>query len=180
MGSSDPRTELDGAGSQGHVGRIVVGADGSPSSRKAVSWAARQAALTGDVLQLVVAWHWPVNYGYPVPLAPHYDPAAEAFKLLDEELAAVRQQYPGLEVQTAVVQGAAAQILVELSAGADLVVVGTRGHGEIIGLVIGSVSEHCVAHAHCPVVVVRADKPRDHPAGAGKGARPASLNGPAN
>lgn len=169
MGSSDLRLEENGADSEQPLHRIVVGADGSPSSRHAVEWAANQAALTGGTLQLAAVWHWPVNYGYPVPLAPHYDPAAEAFKLLDEEAAVVRLAHPDLDVRTAVVQGSAAQVLVELSRGADLLVVGTRGHGELIGMVIGSVSEHCVVHAHCPVVVVRADRPSAHPAGSAKG-----------
>ena len=84
-----------------------------------------------------------------------FDPAAEATKVLDDAVAKLRARHPSVEIHTSVTEGYTAQILVEASAGADLLVVGSRGHGEFAGMLLGSVSEHCVAHAHCPVLVFR-------------------------
>lgn len=143
---------------------MVVGADGTPCSEEAVRWAAHQAELCGCELQIVVVWHWPVNYGFPAPMVSGFDPAAQAMATVDEQVEELRREHPALTVRTAVVEGAAGPVLVEMSHGAELLVVGTRGHGGLVGLVIGSVSEHCVTHAHCPVVVVR-PKQVAHPAG---------------
>ena len=71
-------------------------------------------------------------------------------------VASVRATYPDLSIDPRVVSGHPAPILVEASKGADLLVVGSRGHGEFVGMLIGSVSEYCAANAHCPVVVHRA------------------------
>lgn len=136
-------------------GRMVVGYDGSGSADAALEWAVRQAAASGAVLEVVTAWRWPTSYGAPVPVPSDYDPAGDAAKLLDEGLAKVRSGHPELVVRPRVVEGPAAQVLVDASAGADLLVVGSRGHGELAGMLLGSVSEHCTAHAHCPVLVVR-------------------------
>lgn len=134
---------------------IVVGVDGSPSSLAALEWAARQARLTGAPLQAVTTWEWPRSYGYPMPLATDFDPAADATKVLEEALAPVRSRHPDLQLETAVVEGPAAHVLVERSAESALLVIGCRGHGEFAGMLLGSVSERCVAHAHCPVLVLR-------------------------
>lgn len=136
-------------------GRIVVGVDGSASSAVALEWAAHQAELTGDTLDAVTAWQWPQSYGYPMPIPSDFHPAAEGTKVLDTAIEQIRKAYPDVEVRTAVVEGYAAQVLVEASKGADLLVVGNRGHGELTGVLLGSVSEHCVTHAHCPVLVLR-------------------------
>jgi len=138
-----------------HAGRIVVGVDGSRSSNDAVAWAARQADLTGSTLELVTAWEWPMTYGAPIAFPPDYDPAAGAQKVLDIAAAAVLAAHPGVHVHTAVEEGHAAVVLVSASEGAELLVVGSRGHGEFVGMVLGSVSEHCVSNAHCPVLVLR-------------------------
>ena len=84
-----------------------------------------------------------------------FDPAAEATKVLDDAVAKLRARHPSVEIHTSVTEGYTAQILVEASVGADLLVVGSRGHGEFAGMLLGSVSEHCVTHAHCPVLVFR-------------------------
>ena len=65
-------------------------------------------------------------------------------------------KYPDIDISFRVVQGHPAPILVEASKGADLLVVGSRGHGEFVGMLIGSVSEYCAADAQCPVLVHRA------------------------
>jgi nucleotide-binding universal stress UspA family protein len=135
--------------------RIVVGTDGSPSSLDALAWAARQAAQTGSTLEVITTWQWPASYGWAVPVPDDYDPEEEVRDTLESILARVRAQHPGVTIDARVVNGHPAPVLVEASKGADLLVVGSRGHGEFVGMVIGSVSEYCAAHAHCPVVVHR-------------------------
>ena len=135
--------------------RIVVGVDGSDSSLQALEWAARQAELTGDVVVAITTWEWPVNFGWTAPLPEDWDPQADMTKMLDEILGRLREAHPDVTVCARVVEGHPAPVLTEASRGAQLLVVGSRGHGELAGMVLGSVSEHCVAHAHCPVLVVR-------------------------
>jgi nucleotide-binding universal stress UspA family protein len=134
---------------------IVVGIDGSEPSLHAVRWAARQAELTGFPLEVIMTWEWPASYGWPLPLPAEYDPASDAKKLVDDAMAAIRESHPGLDIRIRVLEGHPAPTLVEASRGADLLVVGSRGHGEFAGMLLGSVSEHCVTNAHCPVVVFR-------------------------
>lgn len=136
-------------------GPIVVGLDGSPSSLAALDWAVRQALATGAPIDVIAAWQWPQSFGYPMPLAAEFDPAADAARVLDQAVTPLQARHPELRIDTHVVEGQAATILVERSADASLLVVGSRGHGELAGMLLGSVSEHCAAHAHCPVLVVR-------------------------
>jgi nucleotide-binding universal stress UspA family protein len=136
-------------------GRIVVGIDGSSSSTKALEWAARQSELTGATLEVVTSWEWPNTYGAPLAVPDGYDPAVDAQDVLDDALAPTLEAHPGLRVRSVVVRGHPAPALVEASRGADLLVVGSRGHGEFSGMLLGSVSEHCVTNAHCPVLVLR-------------------------
>jgi nucleotide-binding universal stress UspA family protein len=75
--------------------------------------------------------------------------------MLEDVLEPVRQKHPGVAIESRVTEGHPAAVLVDASRGADLVVVGSRGHGEFAGMLLGSVSEHCVSNAHCPVVVLR-------------------------
>lgn len=136
-------------------GRIVAGVDGSPSSLDALSWAARQADLTGSTLEIVMTWEWPESYGWAVPVPTDFDPEQDVRNALEGAVASVRATYPDLSIDPRVVSGHPAPILVEASKGADLLVVGSRGHGEFVGMLIGSVSEYCATNAHCPVVVHR-------------------------
>jgi nucleotide-binding universal stress UspA family protein len=136
--------------------RIVVGVDGSESSLAALRWAVRQAELTGAPLEIVSAWEWPVSYsGWETSLPPDYDPADQARRQLDQAVGAVLTPDDAIEVRRSVIEGHAAPVLEALSKTADLVVVGSHGHGEFTGMLFGSVSEHCVTHCHCPVVVTR-------------------------
>jgi len=139
----------------GPINRIVVGVDGSPSSAAALDWAAHQADLTGSTLELVTAWEWPMTYGAPIVVPPDYDPAADARQLLDDAAKTVRDLHPSIDLRTVALEGHPAPILVEASRGAQLLVVGCRGHGEFLGMLLGSVSEHCVTNADCPVLVLR-------------------------
>jgi nucleotide-binding universal stress UspA family protein len=135
--------------------RIVVGVDGSASSNEALEWAGQQAELTGASIDAVTAWHWPTSYGYPTPVASDFDPAAVATSVLKEATTPLRGAHPGIEIRTIVVEGHPAQVLVDASQDAELLVVGSRGHGEFGGMLLGSVSEFCATHAHCPVLVIR-------------------------
>ena len=138
------------------TGRIVVGIDGSPSSLDALAWAARQADLTGSSLEIVMTWEWPSSLGWAVPVPDNFDPEEDVQKALEKAVAAVHAEHPQVSIDPRVVNGHPAPILVEASKGADLLVVGSRGHGEFVGMLIGSVSEYCATNAHCPVLVHRA------------------------
>ena len=142
--------------SQSGGGRIVVGFDGSPSSLEALSWAARQAELTAAGLEVVTCWEWPSSYGWAVPVPDDFDPESDIRGTLESALASLRAEHPGVSIEGRVARGHPAPILVESSKTADLLVVGCRGHGEFVGMVIGSVSEYCAGHAQCPVLVHRA------------------------
>jgi nucleotide-binding universal stress UspA family protein len=137
------------------AGRIVVGIDGSESSLAAVRWAARQAELTGASLEVATAWQFPGTYAWGISLPETYDPSEDLRKLLSDAVTQLRKEHPGLRVTSRLAQSHPSPFLVELSKGADLLVVGSRGHGEFVGMVLGSVSEHCVSKAHCPVLVYR-------------------------
>ena len=133
--------------------RIVVGIDGSPASLHALEWAVRQGSLTGAVVEAVTAWHFPAAYG-GYPIAAQVDWPANAQTIQD---IAVKEAL-GDEADSLVrrvAQGHPVTVLLDAAAGADLLVVGSRGHGGFTGMLLGSVSEHVVTHAPCPVVVVR-------------------------
>jgi nucleotide-binding universal stress UspA family protein len=135
----------------------VVGVDGSPPSLLALEWAARQAGLTNATLEVVTTWEWQNSIGWTLPFPADYDPATDARKVLDDILEKLYVAHPDLMVRSIVVEGHPSPVLVEASRGADLLVVGNRGHGEFSGMLLGSVSEFCAAHAHCPVLVFRED-----------------------
>jgi nucleotide-binding universal stress UspA family protein len=133
--------------------RIVVGVDGSPASLDALEWGVRQGALTGAAVEAVTAWHYPMTYGgYPVDAGTDWQANAQAIQdtavkeaLGDEATSLVRR----------VAQGHPVSVLLDAAVDADLLVVGSRGHGGFVGMLLGSVSEHAVAHARCAVVVIK-------------------------
>lgn len=139
--------------------RIVVGVDGSESSRVALRWAYEEAAHHGASLTVLAAWHTPT-----LPISPPaavleegYEtlPRGSAFEMLDELVGALEERTPAVDVRTSVEEGSPAEVLIERSKACDLLVVGSRGHGGFSGMLLGSVTHHLVAHAHCAVVVVR-------------------------
>jgi nucleotide-binding universal stress UspA family protein len=140
-------------------GDIVVGYDGSEPADGAVRWAADQAVRTGSTLDLVIAWEYPTSWGNTIPLPDDYDPVADAQAILDPVVETLHTEFPSLEVRTHVLEGNAGDVLVDASHHATLLVVASRGHRTFAGLVLGSVSQHCVTHAACPVVVYREPKP---------------------
>jgi len=137
--------------------RIVVGVDGSAPSKAALAWAVRQARLTGATVEAIIAWEYPATYGYPMPAIPEadYNYADIAADVLAKTIAEVCGQDEPVKISSRVVQENAAQALLDASAGAELLVVGSRGHGGFVEALLGSVGQHCVHHATCPVVVIR-------------------------
>jgi nucleotide-binding universal stress UspA family protein len=138
-------------------GKIVVGIDGSAASNDALRWALRQADLTGSPLEVIMTWEWPASLGWSVPIPDDYDPEIEVRQTVDGAVDAALAERPGVTVDRRVVSGHPATVLVEASKGADLLVIGSRGHGEFVGMLLGSVSEFCTTNAHCPVLVHRAN-----------------------
>ncbi len=141
------------------VRRIVVGVDGSESSAAALRWAVRQAELTGDAVDAVIAWHIPASYGpYGYAYTPVIDYAGLAKTVLSETIEKAVIQGTSVDVRQHVVEGNPARVLLDAAAGADLLVVGSRGHGGFTEMLLGSVGQHCVHHAPCPVVVIRSQE----------------------
>jgi nucleotide-binding universal stress UspA family protein len=137
---------------------IMVGVDGSPSSRTALTWAAAEAADHQADLVVMHVWEQalppPVGSGSASPsdvTGTSEDEAESLVAVIKDELG----DDPPVLVQPRVLQGNPAQVLIQESADVDLLVVGTRGHGGFAGLVLGSVSQHVAAYAKCPVTVVR-------------------------
>jgi len=136
---------------------IVVGVDGSPGSRKALTWAAAEAAVHGAELVVLNVWeHTLMPPAGSVSVSERYVPDSsqsttdDLVQIIKEELG----DDPPVPVRAQVRQGRAAKVLIDESADADLLVVGKRGHGGFVGLVLGSVSQHVAAYAKCPVTVV--------------------------
>jgi nucleotide-binding universal stress UspA family protein len=136
---------------------ILVGVDGSPGSRKALTWAAAEAADHGAELVVLNVWeHTLLPPAGSVSVSERYvpDPSQrttdELLKVVKEELG----EEPPVLIKAHVKQGRAAKVLIDESANVDLLVVGKRGHGGFAGLVLGSVSQHVAAYAKCPVTVV--------------------------
>lgn len=138
-------------------GTIVVGVDGSVPAQQALRWAGRQAELTGAALVAVMAWELPGASGWAdVPELPHdldlEEPAARA---LAEAVGDALPPEQAKAVEQVVVPGNPAQAILDRGEGADLIVVGVRGHGTFRATLLGSVSHTVTLHATCPVVVVR-------------------------
>jgi nucleotide-binding universal stress UspA family protein len=137
-------------------GRVVVGYDGSPESDLALDRAIEIARTTAATLHVVTAWHYPYSYG-AYPIATVWEPGTDASDLVQQAL----QQRFGDDIPVWVTvsssEGSAAKVLIDASAGADMLVVGSRGHGGFAGLLLGSVSSACAEHARCPVLIMHTD-----------------------
>ncbi len=137
------------------MGRIVVGVDGSRHSLVALEWACREAELRHDSLELVSAWSISAvsSAGASQEVVEVLEAAAQ--EAVESGRQRATQLAPGIEVSTRVYRGQPARVLVERAAGADLLVVGSRGLGEFKALLLGSVSQECSQHSPVPVVIVR-------------------------
>jgi nucleotide-binding universal stress UspA family protein len=134
--------------------RVVVGVDGSPASQGALARAVEEARLRHGALHAVHAWQFPAEMALAstAVIVPAGDMQAWAEQTLDDALAAVG--VGDIPVIREVRIGAAGFVLREASRGAELLVVGTRGHSRLTGLFLGSVSQYLAVHAPCPVLVV--------------------------
>jgi nucleotide-binding universal stress UspA family protein len=148
------------SGPQGTQSRIVVGVDGSEPSREALRWAVRQAGLTGATVEAVIAWHFfpyiAAGYAWAPLAAMEVATFAEtAQKVVTDAVSSAVDPASTVPVTTKVAEGNSAQALLDAASGAELLVVGSRGHGGFTEALLGSVSQHCVHHAPCPVVIIR-------------------------
>jgi len=142
-------------------GAVVAGVDGSPHSDAGLAWAVAYAALVSRPLLIVHATgHLDAGELLGGPTEAQAGRDAAGARVTDEALSLARRMTPRLEIETVIVGGDARQVLTELSGQAAMVVVGTRGHGPVTSLLLGSVSHAVVLHAHCSVAVVR---PKDTP-----------------
>jgi len=144
---------------QSKTERVVVGVDGSAASESALSWAAHYAMAVGGTIRAVLAWHYPAAVGRaPVGVAPPGVTAGveqSRHEILDKAIEAALVDPASMAIERKIAYGHPAQVLIDESNDADLLVVGHRGHGGFTDMLVGSVSTHCVTHSHCPVTVVR-------------------------
>ena len=141
---------------------IIAGVDGSPSSLDALRWAVHQAGLSGGNVEAVIAWQVPVlamsGYGYaPMTIAECAEIEEGARKTVEAAISDVAGP-GGALVRPVVAEGQPAQVLMDASADADLLVLGHGSHSGFADTLLGSVSERCFHHAHCPVVIMRGDQ----------------------
>ncbi len=133
--------------------RFVVGVDGSEASVEALRQAQRLAAPAGAMVLATAYWDDPQVYaGYVAMGIDRFE--ERVTMILKEALAQAFGDTIPPNVVPRVIRGHPRDSLIDASRHADMIVVGRRGHGGFGGLLLGSVSSACVAHAHCPVLVV--------------------------
>jgi nucleotide-binding universal stress UspA family protein len=134
---------------------IVVGVDGSPLAETALQYAIEEARIRHADLH--------VTYAYPVMASPltgstgkdYYEQVEAEAKEFMQRIIAAAPSVDGVKVEWSAVPGNPSEVLIEASRGAALLVVGSRGVGGFMGLLMGSVSTQCVHYSHCPVLVIR-------------------------
>ena len=138
---------------------IVVGVDGSDGSRRALEWAADEARRRATPLTVVYAWHPSIavyaGSGWAAVDDGFFEELARAAReRVDHVCAAAAPALEGLDVEVKVVEGPAAPALMDEASDAEMLVLGTRGHGGFAGLLLGSVSAQCAHHSPCPLVII--------------------------
>jgi nucleotide-binding universal stress UspA family protein len=128
---------------------IVVGIDGSKGSEAALQFASAEAELRDVPLRVVSAWY--------VPTVDSVDYASWQRETAERQLNDLLGADRAAATELVVTEGSPAAVLRDESESAELLVVGSRGHGGFAGLLLGSVSQQCAAHAHCPVVIVHSE-----------------------
>lgn len=143
------------------MAKIVVGIDGSEESRNALRWALDEARLRSAEIVAVHAWEAPPTVPEPGP-APGFDLVGilpEVVEASERLVKAVVEEVvgddPDVTVEAVTIQGPAASVLVEAARDADMLVVGSRGHGGFAALLLGSVSQQLAHHAPCPLLIHR-------------------------
>ncbi len=146
-----------GPGPPPAAGRIAVGVDGSPGSRAALRWALGEALARGLALHAVIAWEFPPesSFGDMDPV-DDFRPVVAAEETLAAVLGDAGVSATDETVTSAALEGHPAEVLLKVAEDSQLLVVGSRGHGTIVGALLGSVSQYVAAHADCPVVVIKA------------------------
>jgi nucleotide-binding universal stress UspA family protein len=139
---------------------VLVGVDGSAANRPALefAFAAADERHVGLVALATVPPLWitpPVGYAITPPVPHPADQLREAGQLLEQAVRPLAEKYPHVPVEQRPILGPAAHALIQASGYSSLLVVGSRGHGGLAGLLLGSVSRHVLRHAECPVAVVR-------------------------
>ena len=164
--SDVPRAEAEGPRGP----RVVVAVDGSAGSKAAVKFALEDATRRGVPVEAVIAYRAPdlwseysaLSSGEEARLQQtlHSDAEKKARAVVDEVAGELTGPLPDVHVRAA--QGAAADVLIRESDGADLLVVGSRGHGGFHTMLLGSTSMQCAMHATCPVTVVHSPASHRH------------------
>jgi nucleotide-binding universal stress UspA family protein len=135
---------------------IIVGVDGSDQSKEALRWAARLSSSLGAPIVAVTSWRIPGDYAYGYAYVPaEWNPQVDAEKILQGTIDEVFGPDRPARLSTSVANGHPAQVLLDASDEAAMLIVGSRGHGGFTGLLLGSVSANVAEHAKCPVLVVR-------------------------
>lgn len=144
------------------IRKILVGVDGSEKSIAALRWAAALAAQIGATIDVVTTWQTPfptvelLAIGFKLDLTELNERPEQIALYRNQKSIAAAYGEPSPEgVARSVKEGYPALLLVEMSKNFDLLVLGNRGHSPVVETLLGSVSAHCLAHAHCPVVVVK-------------------------
>ena len=133
--------------------RIIVGVDGSDQSKAAMDWAIEESRRRKGEVPAVTAWSFPYVSDAMGTAWDYEIFQKDAQAILEAELERVKDQ--GVTVTGRIVEGNPASALIDASKDADLVAVGSRGHGGFTGMLLGSVSHQTIHHAHCPVLVIR-------------------------
>jgi nucleotide-binding universal stress UspA family protein len=147
-------------GKEPEMNGIVVGVDGSAGAKAALRFALEEGRLRGTTVHAVHAWHVPATMygGGPFTAVPNLRSELEggARAILESCVSEVADQAAGVTLEPTLVEANAPAALVEAAKDADLLVVGSRGHGGFASLLLGSVSQQCAHHAPCPIVIVPA------------------------
>ncbi|MDQ0815051.1 nucleotide-binding universal stress UspA family protein [Streptomyces sp. B3I7] len=143
---------------------ITVGVDGSPESTAAARWAAREAVRRDLPLRIVHVWRWE-TYDF-VAADDRQAQADGAGAVVREAERTVTGEHPRLHVTAEAVEGASVDALAAEAAGSELLALGTRGHGAVLGFLLGSIGQQVLGEASRPVVLVRSeDRPAQEAAG---------------
>lgn len=139
--------------------RIVVGVDGSDDGNRALEWAAREVERRGGTVAAVTAWTWDGIEGGLIAATTPLAERQRAEEILAHAVDLVRTLYPAAPIASEAVEGRPAPVLIRAAQDADLLVLGSHGHGRMYHAILGSVAEECVRAGACPVVIV----PLPHP-----------------
>lgn len=137
--------------------QVVVGIDGSDTSKAALRWAARLAPSLSATIHAIVAWEYPIIFGLEGGIPSEWRPDENAKEILSASLEEVFGKDRPAGLRGSISQGHPTFVLLDASKDAQMLVVGSRGLGGFAGLLLGSVSSACAEHAKCPVLVVHGD-----------------------